>query len=122
MKHHTLKYSGPSLILVSIIVLFSLLIAISAYAAPGDLDTDFNTPNGYSTLDLGYPDGAYAVAIQEDGKIVAVGDEYDGKSPARAPKLILTWYSHTPMMSLPTPTASPKPTWWLSKTPAAKPG
>src|SRR3990172_7959173 len=43
-----------------------------AAAAPGDLDASFGT-GGRVTTDFGGGDGASAVAIQTDGKIVAVG-------------------------------------------------
>lgn len=60
------------MLLVSIIVLISLFTALTAFAAAGDLDTSFNSPDGYAILDLGYTSFANEVAIQEDGKIVVV--------------------------------------------------
>jgi len=61
-------------------------------AAPGDLDTTFNAPNGYVFYN-GTPnqhDEANAVAIQPDGKIVVVGESEDG---TKADALILRYNS-----------------------------
>ncbi len=74
MNHRTSKSSIPPLILVSIIVLFGLFTAITVFAAPGDLDTEFNS-TGYSTMAFGSTAQYSGIAIQEDGKIVAGGYE-----------------------------------------------
>lgn len=51
-----------------------LLTALSlVYAAPGQLDTRFNSPNGFAVYDSGFSDGMESIALQEDGKIVVVG-------------------------------------------------
>jgi uncharacterized delta-60 repeat protein len=44
-----------------------------AYAAPGELDTSFNSPNGFTTYDSGLSDGGESVAVQNDGKVVVGG-------------------------------------------------
>jgi len=48
------------------------------YAAPGELDTTFNPPNGFVTYDSGDDNWGDAVAIQSDGKIVVVGGSHNG--------------------------------------------
>jgi uncharacterized delta-60 repeat protein len=61
-----------------------LLIMMSGftYAAPGDLDTTFNPPNGVVTYDGGISrDYGSAVAIQPDGKIVVAGGSYTSPRP-----------------------------------------
>jgi uncharacterized delta-60 repeat protein len=58
-----------------------LLVMMSGimYAAPGDLDTTFNPPNGVVTYDGGSGDDyCFAMAIQSDGKIVVAGRVHDG--------------------------------------------
>jgi uncharacterized delta-60 repeat protein len=52
-----------------------LLVMMSGitYAAPGDLDTTFNPPNGFVTYHGGHSDSGRAVALQADGKIVVAG-------------------------------------------------
>lgn len=84
MKLNTSKRSSQSLLLVFIMVLFGLFTALTAFAAPGDLDTDFNSPNGYNTLDLGlgYSEYGTAVAVQDDGKIIVGGWVYNSGSIA----------------------------------------
>jgi uncharacterized delta-60 repeat protein len=44
-----------------------------AYAAPGELDTRFNSPNGFAIYDSGFSDGGESIAIQNDGKIILGG-------------------------------------------------
>jgi uncharacterized delta-60 repeat protein len=61
-----------------------LLVMISGftYAAPGDLDTTFNSPNGVVTYDGGRGrDYGSALAIQPDGKIVVAGGSYTSPRP-----------------------------------------
>jgi uncharacterized delta-60 repeat protein len=57
-----------------------LLILMSGitYAAPGDLDTTFNPPEGAATYDSGSDDWIAAVGVQSDGKIVLAGSSDDG--------------------------------------------
>ncbi|MFF1594116.1 calcium-binding protein [Streptomyces sp. NPDC058286] len=52
---------------------FVLLCPGAALAAPGDLDPSFGT-GGKVTTDFGGFDGAQAMAVQADGKIIAAGD------------------------------------------------
>ncbi len=49
------------------------MVSSIAYAAPGDLDTTFNPPNGVATYDGGSNDYGSAVALQADGRIVVAG-------------------------------------------------
>jgi uncharacterized delta-60 repeat protein len=56
---------------------FTLACATVAYAdGPGDLDTTFNGTGVVTTTVASDTDGAEAVAIQSDGKIVVAGDSY----------------------------------------------
>jgi uncharacterized delta-60 repeat protein len=80
MKHRTLKLSHSSMIMALLLVMISLLTAISAYAAPGDLDTEFNSPDGYAVLNLEYTSFANEIAIQDDGKIVVAGTNAETSS------------------------------------------
>ncbi|PIP38616.1 MAG: hypothetical protein COX19_11695, partial [Desulfobacterales bacterium CG23_combo_of_CG06-09_8_20_14_all_51_8] len=49
--------------------------AIAQYTPSGDLDMDFNNPNGYLTRDFyGYDDAIYGVAIDGNNKIVVAGN------------------------------------------------
>lgn len=52
--------------------------ALARYNVNGSLDTAFGTGGKVSTSFFGFGDGARAVALQADGKIVAVGDAYPG--------------------------------------------
>ena len=71
---------------VALLVLASLLVAVPAGAARGDLDPTFSGDGWVRTYDMfGYskqffPKGAEDVAIQPDGKIVAVSELQDGNS------------------------------------------
>jgi len=53
-----------------------VMVSCIAYAAPGDLDTSFNPPDGFVRYDSGIGNDDYgrAVALQTDGKIVVAGD------------------------------------------------
>ena len=61
------------------IALIASVIAQSAYAADGDLDSTFGaTGSGYTIIDFGngsngHQDGAHRLLRQPDGKFVAVG-------------------------------------------------
>src|SRR3954467_15345076 len=66
--------------LLAVALLLALNLALSAFAAPGDLDTNFGTGGKVITDFFGTSDSAYAVAIQSDGKIVAAGINDDGPS------------------------------------------
>jgi len=44
-----------------------------AYASPGELDTSFNSPHGFTIYDSGFSDGGECVAVQNDGKILMGG-------------------------------------------------
>jgi uncharacterized delta-60 repeat protein len=69
-----------------LLVLAGLLLAVPAAAAPGDLDGSFSGDGWVRTYDVfGYskpffPKGAEDVAIQPDGKILAVSELQDGNS------------------------------------------
>jgi uncharacterized delta-60 repeat protein len=69
-----------------LLVLASLLVAVPAGASRGDLDPTFSGNGWVRTYDVfGYsrpffPKGAEDVAIQPDGKIVAVSELQDGNS------------------------------------------
>src|SRR6266511_3302132 len=57
-----------------------MLMAGSAQATPGDLDTSFGT-GGKVTTAIGFgSDAASAVALQADGKIVAAGYSFNGSN------------------------------------------
>jgi hypothetical protein len=53
-----------------------LLASPAAYGAGGDLDVTFDG-DGRLTTDLGGADSATAVALQPDGKIIAVGTSFE---------------------------------------------
>ena len=69
-----------------LLVLASFLLAVPAAAAPGDLDRTFSGDGWVRTYEIfGYskgffPKGAEDVAIQPDGKILAVSELQDGNS------------------------------------------
>lgn len=52
---------------------------LARYSADGSLDASFDR-DGRVFTDFGYNDGAYGLAIQPDGKIVAVGNARSGSS------------------------------------------
>lgn len=66
--------------------LFLLLLAVPAAAAPGDLDPTFSGDGWVRTYEVTgrsrgfFPKGAEDVAIQPDGKILAVSELQDGSS------------------------------------------
>jgi Domain of unknown function (DUF5122) beta-propeller len=60
----------------------SLLATAPATAAPGDLDQTFSG-DGNETTDFAGGEAASDVALQADGKIVAVGSAGDGFAVAR---------------------------------------
>ncbi len=61
-----------------IAVLISLLTATVAFAGAGDLDPTFDGDGKVTTdVTVGMFDKSYAVAVQTDGKIVAVGESYN---------------------------------------------
>lgn len=66
--------------------LFLLLLAVPAAAAPGDLDPTFSGDGWVRTYEVTgrsrgfFPKGAEDVAIQPDGKILAVSELQDGRS------------------------------------------
>jgi uncharacterized delta-60 repeat protein len=68
------------------LALASLLLAMPAAAAPGDLDRTFSGDGWVRTYDVSgysksfFPKGAEDVAIQPDGKILAVSELQDGNS------------------------------------------
>ena len=60
---------------------FALLVGPSADAAkPGALDTTFGRA-GKVITDFGQIDGIYDIAVQRNGKVVAVGDSYERGTP-----------------------------------------
>jgi uncharacterized delta-60 repeat protein len=84
--------SGPAhgyLVLVrrvALLVLTSLLVAVPAGASRGDLDSSFSGDGWVRTYDIDgsskqfFPKGAEDIALQPDGKIVAVSELQDGRS------------------------------------------
>ncbi|HEV3365524.1 MAG TPA: delta-60 repeat domain-containing protein, partial [Acidimicrobiia bacterium] len=72
-------FARPVGALVAAVSVCSLLgvVASPAHAAAGDLDTSFGT-GGKVTTDFGGYEGASAVAVQSDGKIVVAGYTYGG--------------------------------------------
>src|SRR5438105_10795250 len=56
----------------------SLALALSAYAAPGDLDPTFGSSGKVSTAISSGRDDANAMVLQPDGKIVACGLTQNG--------------------------------------------
>ena len=72
---HTFKHIGWKTLLL--VMALSLLFYTIALAASGDLDPTFSG-DGKLTTDIGgWKDRANAVAVQSDGRIVAVGDHYN---------------------------------------------
>ena len=67
-------------------VLVFLLLAVPAAAAPGELDRTFSGDGWVRTYEISgfskgfFPKGAEDVAIQPDGKILAVSELQDGNS------------------------------------------
>ncbi len=56
-------------------------ITVARYTSDGTLDTTFNAPDGFVTTQIGNLSQALDVALQEDGKIVAVGSSFSGPFP-----------------------------------------
>ncbi len=54
-----------------------VMLSCIAYAAPGDLDTSFNPPDGFVLYNSGNNDVWGRVALQPDGKIVVAGLFFD---------------------------------------------
>jgi uncharacterized delta-60 repeat protein len=69
----------PTILLLTLI---ALLITLSSFSQPGTLDSTFNKDGKVFTSIGSYKDGANAVAIQKNGKIVTAGYSEDstGKS------------------------------------------
>src|SRR5207249_1639233 len=65
-------YPGDALLALLSALLLVLSFAHSVDAGPGDLDPSFGT-GGRVLTDFGGGDGARALALQADGKIVAAG-------------------------------------------------
>jgi uncharacterized delta-60 repeat protein len=69
-----------------LLILASFLLAVPAAAAPGDLDRTFSGDGWVRTYEISgyskgfFPKGAEDVAIQPDGKILAVSELQDGNS------------------------------------------
>ncbi len=55
-------------------------LAVARYDTSGSLDSTFGSDGKVTTDFESGEDGAYSVAIQNDGKIVAVGDTYNGSN------------------------------------------
>ena len=68
---HTFKHSGWKTLLL--VMALNLLMYTIVLAASGGLDTTFSGDGKLTTDIAGWDDRAYAVTIQSDGKIVAVG-------------------------------------------------
>ncbi len=74
MKRYSSLY-GRARMALGLLVVLALVVAgpvPAALAAPGDLDTSFDT-DGRVTTNLGSTDTGRAVALQSDGKIVVAG-------------------------------------------------
>jgi uncharacterized delta-60 repeat protein len=67
-----MKGRGRRLAAAVVLVVATTTLVSAATAAPGDLDPGFGS-DGRVTTDFGGSEGAQAVALQADGKIVAVG-------------------------------------------------
>ncbi len=82
-----------------VLAFFVFLVAITpdVLAAPGDVDTTFNAPNGYALYDVAANGGDYAaaIAVQQDGKIVLAGAEnvFHPELGEMAPAVIVLRYS-----------------------------
>lgn len=75
-----------------VMFLLSLLTYTKSAAAPGDLDTTFNG-DGKVTTDIGgLEDHARAIAIQPDGKIVAVGYHFTTSGPIQQSDFVIVRY------------------------------
>ena len=61
---------------VTLPILLFLTISSTVFAAPGDLDKNFNSPSGLLFFDPG--ESGNAVTVQEDGKIVVAGTVKSG--------------------------------------------
>ena len=69
-------------VLIFVMAFLSLFLPAIVFAAAGDLDTTFNSPNGYTLYNgaaNGY-DSASAVAVQADGKVVVAGYANNGSN------------------------------------------
>src|SRR4029453_9738103 len=62
-------------LIISVMVALALGVTttLAGYDAPGDLDTTFSVDGKVTTDFAGHYDSANSVAVQSDGKIVAVG-------------------------------------------------
>lgn len=70
--NRTIRRSGP------LAIVFTLLAFTVALAASGGLDTTFSGDGRQTTnFTLGSADEVHGLALQSDGKIVAVGDRYE---------------------------------------------
>ncbi len=76
---------------LAVALLLALNPALSAFAAPGDLDPTFSGDGKVTTDFLGNGDIARAVAIQTDGKIVAAG--YTGVSSSNYDFALSRYYT-----------------------------
>ena len=77
--------------LAGVLLLLAAAVAAPAQAAPGDLDLTFSG-DGKQTTDFGAPNqigGASGVALQGDGRIVAVGV---GQGPSQTDDFALARY------------------------------
>ena len=62
--------------LATVNLFFAFVLCLNAYALPGDLDTTFDV-DGKVVTQIGAADTAVDLAIQPDGKIVALGNTQD---------------------------------------------
>lgn len=77
-KTHSLAYTLPAaqVIRLGLILTLTFCLIFPVFAAPGDLDTTFGlSASGVNFTDIGVQTGdmAFAVAVQDDGKIVVAG-------------------------------------------------
>jgi len=64
---------------ILLVLLISILTASLSFAQPGTLDSTFGKDGKVFTSISGFYDGANAVAIQKNGKILAAGFSQDSE-------------------------------------------
>lgn len=84
IKHHH-THSIPTILIASIIAVIAVTLLVTARtsiaAADGDLDSTFGSGGKVTTDFSGRSNGASAIAMQSDGKIVVVGDTLTAAGP-----------------------------------------
>ncbi|MBL9142033.1 MAG: choice-of-anchor D domain-containing protein, partial [Verrucomicrobiaceae bacterium] len=51
----------------------AMILSTAAFAADGDMDTTYNTPNGFNAVSFGASDNVYGGFLQPDGKFLVIG-------------------------------------------------